>query len=58
MQLIVPVWKIGLADEAAVRGRPRVEVDDAERVAPAVAADIEQRDVGEPFGWRLHRHAR
>jgi hypothetical protein len=58
VQLVVATRKIHLADELAVGGGPQIEVDDAHRVVAAGLADVEQRDVGEPFRRGAHRHDR
>src|ERR1700692_3021740 len=58
MQLVIVVRKIYLADELAISGGTRIDVNNAHGVALPIPANVEQRDVGDAFRRRLHRHAR
>src|SRR6202521_3379091 len=58
MQLVIVVGKITLADELAISGGTRIDVNNAHGVALPILADVEQRDVGDAFRRGLHRHAR
>src|SRR5207237_9038568 len=58
MQLVIVVGKIHLADDLAVSGRTRIDVDNAHSVTFPIFADVEQTDVGAALPRGLHRHAR
>jgi hypothetical protein len=58
VQLVAGDRHPGLADQAAVALRVGVDVHDADRVGRAALLGVDQRQVGEPFGRRLHGHRR
>src|ERR1700731_937474 len=58
MQLVIVVGKIYLADELAISGGTRIDVDNAHGVALPILADVEQRVLGDAFRRGLHGHAR
>src|SRR5690606_6422057 len=57
VQLVAAVGELDLADQPAVLRRGRVRVEDADRIAAAVAVPSGQDDVRERLGRRIHRHA-
>src|SRR4029077_3596996 len=57
MQLVIVVGEIYLANELAIYGGTRIDIDNAYGVALTILADVEQRDVGDAFRLGLHPHA-
>ncbi len=58
MQFVVIIREIHLADELAIPGGTRIDVDDAHSVPLPTLADVKQSDVSDTFRRCLHRHAR
>jgi hypothetical protein len=56
MQLIITTAKIHLANHSAIRGRTRIQIDNAHTVVISIFAVIEQGYISKAFWRGLHCH--